>query len=461
MKRTNRLITSAVVAVIFFQCGPRIVDISQRGGSGTETVGIYGSAVDKNQNPVVGASVKLRRGDFLDTADKSHHEKGLFLADVTTDSRGKFHFGSVDTGAYCIEINDGSHNGAVVRCVVDTADSFFALPQAQLRPTGSIYGSIEPAPQTDSMKFSVLIYGLAGHNQTSAHHGEFTLAEIPSDTYTIKIVPHVPIYVPALIPISVTGGKVDTLSQVNMVPSRFSVYPPDSCAVRAILDSNGLFTTPVFAVAGIAQQWPFRITGLTIAYKNFTKLTPVVGRLTELRSIDIQGMRWLVSLPEEIGNCKKLRELTLYDNQIETLPSTIGDIDSLERLGLHGNRLENLPREIGRLQRLCFLDVGRNSLSSIPGEISLCRSLRTLMANDNFITDFSMDIGRFDDLQFIDLNENLLRTLPYSFASSHPWRQFSICINDNSLCELLPEEVASWLNMVSCDKNWRLTQVCH
>ena len=55
----------------FIGCSRELTQSSQHGGSGTETVGIVGTVVDTGGRPVSGASVKLRRTDFLDTAQNA------------------------------------------------------------------------------------------------------------------------------------------------------------------------------------------------------------------------------------------------------------------------------------------------------------------------------------------------------------------------------------------------------
>ena len=313
--------------------------------------------------------------------------------------------------------------------------------------------------ETDSMKFSIVIYGLAGHAQITAGRGEFSLTDIAAGAYTIKIIPHLPIYAPINVPVSVTGGKADTLGRVNMQTSTFAVYPPDSSALRAILDSNGCLSVPIFSIAEIAPLWPHRVTGLQIAYMNFSVIPAALGKLIELRSLNIQGISRLTVLPSEIGNCKKLRELILSDNQLDSLPAIIGDLDSLVTLSVNGNRLEKLPRELGRLQHLEFLDVRNNSLVQLPREIGACRSMKTLIAENNFLSEFSLDTGGCTDLQHLNLSNNALRSLPMSITAIRPRKQF-IDVTGNNLCESVGQDVALWLDLYCYDKNWRDSQRC-
>ena len=46
----------------------------------------------------------------------------------------------------------------------------------------------------------------------------------------------------------------------------------------------------------------------------------------------------LNSLPENIGNCKKLKQLLCYGNKIESLPYSLGELTNLEWLGAAQNQ---------------------------------------------------------------------------------------------------------------------------
>ena len=54
-------------------------------------------------------------------------------------------------------------------------------------------------------------------------------------------------------------------------------------------------------------------------------------------------------LPEDIGRCSDLRQVSLAGNCLEDFPASIGAWTALKDLNLSGNRLERLPTEIGNL----------------------------------------------------------------------------------------------------------------
>ena len=57
----------------------------------------------------------------------------------------------------------------------------------------------------------------------------------------------------------------------------------------------------------------------------------------------------LQHLPEDIGNCSDLRQISLAGNCLEDFPKSIGKWTALRDLNLSGNKLSRLPVEVGNL----------------------------------------------------------------------------------------------------------------
>jgi Leucine-rich repeat (LRR) protein len=60
----------------------------------------------------------------------------------------------------------------------------------------------------------------------------------------------------------------------------------------------------------------------------------------------------ITSIPKEIGQLKKLRELHLLENKLVEVPSAIAELTELRVLSLARNRLEELPPQIAKLPGL-------------------------------------------------------------------------------------------------------------
>ena len=91
----------------------------------------------------------------------------------------------------------------------------------------------------------------------------------------------------------------------------------------------------------------------------------------------------LASLPNDLGNCSKLREIRAANNKIASLQITgsnivkfdisfnilsdvyINNLPHLETLNLGNNRISNFP-QISEVPKLVTLDLSNNQISQVP-----------------------------------------------------------------------------------------------
>ena len=123
---------------------------------------------------------------------------------------------------------------------------------------------------------------------------------------------------------------------------------PDVKAVRAILDANGLTRVKVEGVSAVENG---RITKLFIKEIGIEKLTKDIGTLTELKVLHLYGDRkqsfpLLKSIDPAIGNCAKLEELLLNDNDLTNLPDSIANLKNIQICSLANNHLQNLSSQV-------------------------------------------------------------------------------------------------------------------
>ena len=137
---------------------------------------------------------------------------------------------------------------------------------------------------------------------------------------------------------AVSAPKVETLPADH----------PDAKSVRSILDANGLMNVNVEGVSAVEGG---RIVRLYIKEMGVTNIPSSIGVLTELRLLHLYGDRKL-SLPllktidPAIGNCAKLEELLLNNNDLTTLPDTMVNLTKLKFLSLADNRLQHLSQPV-------------------------------------------------------------------------------------------------------------------
>ncbi|XP_020218845.1 LRR receptor-like serine/threonine-protein kinase RPK2 isoform X1 [Cajanus cajan] len=188
----------------------------------------------------------------------------------------------------------------------------------------------------------------------------------------------------------------------------------------------------------------------------FGKVSPLLGKLTELRVLSLPFNGLEGEVPEEIWAMEKLEVLDLEGNLISgvlpvklknlrvlnlgfnrvvgEIPSSWSSVKSLEVLNLAGNGINgSVPSFVGRLRavylsfnllggaipseigehcggRLEHLDLSGNLLvGGIPGSLGNCSELRTVLLYSNVLEDvIPGELGRLRNLEVLDVSRNTL-----------------------------------------------------
>jgi Leucine-rich repeat (LRR) protein len=170
---------------------------------------------------------------------------------------------------------------------------------------------------------------------------------------------------------------------------------------------------------------------------NMKRLPAQFGTLVNLEVFSFGCLEQLETLPEEIGNLIKLREL-IIDNgngcsMSVALPASIGKLQNLRVLRLYGaiESAKPLPDTIKELRSLEVLDLGRNGLETVPAQIAALSKLKTLRLEYNALKSVPAFVGDFKNLQelSLDANENIAN-LPASMAKL---KNLRISMGNNAL----------------------------
>ncbi|XP_024529702.1 receptor-like protein kinase 2 [Selaginella moellendorffii] len=115
-------------------------------------------------------------------------------------------------------------------------------------------------------------------------------------------------------------------------------------------------------------------------------LSPIVGNLTRLRSLALNGNRFEGSVPDELSKCPRMETLILSDNRLlGGVPRSLGTLERLRLLMLDGNQLSGaIPEELGNCTNLEELVLERNFFrGAIPESIARMAKLRSLLLYGN------------------------------------------------------------------------------
>ncbi len=116
------------------------------------------------------------------------------------------------------------------------------------------------------------------------------------------------------------------------------------------------------------------------------RIPPELGNLNNLELVDFQGIRFTGSIPPELGNLTNLEHLYITFSPLSgSIPPELGNMTNLKSLNLWGNQLSGrIPSELGNLTNLTWLALSNNQLSgSIPSALGNLSNLQGLLLDGN------------------------------------------------------------------------------
>ncbi|XP_071732197.1 uncharacterized protein [Rutidosis leptorrhynchoides] len=193
----------------------------------------------------------------------------------------------------------------------------------------------------------------------------------------------------------------------------------DLCSWRGILCDN-LSTT---------------VVALNLSNLNLGgEISPAIGDLRNLQSIDLQGNKLTGQIPDEIGRCVNLVLLDLSDNVLYgDIPFAISKLKMLEFLNLKNNQITGpIPSTLTQIPNLKTLDLAQNQLTGeIPRLIYWNEVLQYLGLRGNSLTGtLSDDMCQLTGLWYFDVRgNNLTGTIPDSIGNCTSFEILDISYN--------------------------------
>jgi Concanavalin A-like lectin/glucanases superfamily/Domain of unknown function (DUF2341) len=266
-----------VVAISILACSCVKGPSSLAGGTASEGEAmVRGRVVDNVSGvAVINAAVRLRRADFLrDTAASPVHISTHSSADLATDSHGGFIIDSVDTGKYCIEVNDGDGKAVLFTCAILSRDTLVDLALDSVRPAATINGVIDSRTHEEAAVY-VQMYGLERIAKRDPVSGGFSISDVPAGDYSLRILSSSPLFSPRILTIiSVRPGVTNSLDTIDVAPFQGWNYSRKCVCNTTASGAN---------VAGNVMNFPILIR-LTNSNFNFSEANIDGGDLRFARS---------------------------------------------------------------------------------------------------------------------------------------------------------------------------------
>jgi len=178
-------------------------------------------------------------------------------------------------------------------------------------------------------------------------------------------------------------------------------------------------------------------------------IPPELGNLTELEVLDLFDSCASGPIPPELGNLANLKHLDLGGNDriTGTIPWELANLAKLQVLSLDFNQLSgNIPPELGSLADLQRLTMLSNHLSGgIPPTLGNLSNLQWLLLGVNQLSGtVPPDLGNLSHLQGLVLSANpLIGPLPSNLTSLTELTMF--WFDDTGLCEPGNSAFQTWL----------------
>ncbi|MGZ4033411.1 MAG: leucine-rich repeat domain-containing protein, partial [Bacteroidia bacterium] len=178
------------------------------------------------------------------------------------------------------------------------------------------------------------------------------------------------------------------------------------------------------------------LTSLTLKENELNKVPENIGNIKGLRSLTIEGNSNL----DYNDLCSKLKsvqlsQLNLIDNDLKKTPASISEISSLKKVQLTGsnevnyadfvdqlaklpglttlsipvNYITELPKNIEKLKSLQVLDVSNNTLNELPDEVSSLKAINNLSIQGNLLLDPVKDLAKLkgNNIQYLSLDKEI------------------------------------------------------
>ncbi len=141
---------------------------------------------------------------------------------------------------------------------------------------------------------------------------------------------------------------------------------------------------------------------------------------------------FLVTLPEEISQLKKLETLTLSHNNISSFPDSFVNLKSLQTVNVSNNNLMEFPIALCQLVKIDFVDLSDNKITAIPNGIDVISAVE-INLNRNRIGVIPENLSKCQRLKVLRLEENCVEVMGVPPSVLRDSKISLLCLEGNPL----------------------------
>ncbi|XVF09718.1 hypothetical protein REPUB_Repub07fG0119600 [Reevesia pubescens] len=215
-----------------------------------------------------------------------------------------------------------------------------------------------------------------------------------------------------------------------------SIKASFSNVINVLLDWDDVHNADFCSWRGVfCDNVSLSVVSLNLSNLNLGgEISPAIGDLRNLQSIDLEGNKLTGQIPDEIGNCGSLFHLDLsYNLLYGDIPFSISKLKQLEFLNLKDNQLTGpIPSTLTQIPNLKTLDLAMNQLTGeMPRLIYWNEVLQYLGLRGNMLTGtLSPDMCQLTGLWYFDVRgNNLSGRIPDSIGNCTSFEILDISYN--------------------------------
>ncbi|XP_057785174.1 putative receptor-like protein kinase At3g47110 [Salvia miltiorrhiza] len=219
---------------------------------------------------------------------------------------------------------------------------------------------------------------------------------------------------------------------------------------NSMLISNWSTNTSICEWAGVScGRTHQRVTALNVSgFALRGNLSPHLGNLTFLRSLDISSNNFSGSIPSHLTKLRRLKLINAgFNNFTGEIPSWLGSLSQLQHIHLNNNTFSGkIPLSFFNVSTLQTLDFGNNFLDGdLPKEIANFSLLKTLNLEGNLLTG-SIPYGIFNISSMVEINfrnNSLYGELPNDICSNANPKLKRLVLGSNLLFGRIPPNIGN------------------